>query len=52
VVCPRFPLRRLGINKKEARRLIDPRHASKAATLECALLAVGQRLTIEVENAA
>jgi antitoxin HicB len=44
--------RRLGLNEKEARRLLDPRHASKAATLERALLAVGRRLAIEVEKAA
>jgi len=44
--------RRLGINEEEARRLLDPRHASKAATLERALLAMGRRLAIEVEKAA
>ncbi len=44
--------RRLGAHEKEARRLLDPRHASKAATLERALLAVGRRLAIEVERAA
>ena len=44
--------RRLGLNEKEARRLLDPHHASKAATLERALLAVGRRLAVEVERAA
>lgn len=44
--------RRLGINEKEARRLLDPRHASKAVTLERALLAVGRRLAVAVEKAA
>jgi antitoxin HicB len=44
--------RRLELNEKEARRLLDPRHASKAATLERALLAVGRRLAVEVERAA
>jgi antitoxin HicB len=44
--------RRLGVNEKEARRLLDPRHPSKAATLERALLALGRRLAIEVEKAA
>ena len=51
-VGPTELARRLGINEKEARRLLDPRHASKAATLERALLAVGRRLAIEVEKAA
>ena len=44
--------RRLGINEKDARRLLDPRHASEVATLKRALLAVGRRLAIEVEKAA
>ncbi|QVL49318.1 MAG: type II toxin-antitoxin system HicB family antitoxin [Thiocapsa sp.] len=51
-VGPTELARRLGINEKEARRLVDPRHASKAAMLERALLAVGRRLAIEVEKAA
>jgi len=44
--------RRLGVNEKEARRLLDPRHGSKAAALERALLAVGRRLAVEVRAAA
>lgn len=44
--------RRLGVNEKEARRLLDPRHGSKAAALEWASLAVGRRLAIEVHAAA
>lgn len=44
--------RRLGLHEKEARRLLDPRHATKAATLERALRAVGHRLAIEVEKVA
>jgi antitoxin HicB len=51
-VGPAELARRLGINEKEARRLIDPRHASKAATLEQALRALGRRLAVEVEKAA
>ncbi|WP_213458716.1 type II toxin-antitoxin system HicB family antitoxin [Thiocapsa sp.] len=51
-VGPSELARRLGISEKEARRLVDPRHASKAAMLERALLAVGRRLAIEVEKAA
>jgi antitoxin HicB len=44
--------RRLGVDEKEARRLLDPRHGSKAAALERALLAVGRRLAVEVRAAA
>ncbi|WP_295578793.1 type II toxin-antitoxin system HicB family antitoxin [uncultured Lamprocystis sp.] len=44
--------RRLGIHEKEARRLLDPRHGSKAAALERTLTAVGRRLTVEVRVAA
>jgi antitoxin HicB len=44
--------RRLGVHEKEARRLLDPRHRSKAAALERALIAVGRRLAVEVRAAA
>jgi antitoxin HicB len=44
--------RRLGIHEKAARRLLDPRHRSKAGVLERALAAVGRRLTVEVQTAA
>ncbi|MGE5153321.1 MAG: type II toxin-antitoxin system HicB family antitoxin, partial [Bdellovibrio bacteriovorus] len=44
--------RRLEVDEKEARRLLDPRHGSKAAALERALLAVGRRLALEVQAAA
>ena len=44
--------RRLGVHEKEARRLLDPRHPSKAETLERALLAVGRRLAVDVREAA
>jgi antitoxin HicB len=44
--------RRLGVHEKAARRLLDPRHGSKAAALERALLAVGRRLAVEVQAAA
>ncbi len=42
---------RLAGGHQPGRRLVDPRHASTAATLERALLAVGRRLAIEVEKA-
>jgi antitoxin HicB len=51
-IGPSALARRLGINEKEARRLLDPHHTSKAAALERALLAVGRRLAVEVESAA
>jgi antitoxin HicB len=44
--------RRLGVDEKEARRLLDPRHGSKAAARERALSAVGRRLAVEVQAAA
>ncbi|MFB1487939.1 MULTISPECIES: hypothetical protein [unclassified Thiocapsa] len=44
--------RRPGINAGEARRLVDPRHAGKGATLEPALIAVGRGLANEVATAA
>jgi antitoxin HicB len=43
---------RLGIDEKESRRLLDPRHASKAAILERALKAVARSLAIEIQEAA
>lgn len=43
---------RLGVDEKEARRLLDPRHASRIEALERALAAVGRRLTVEVSEAA
>jgi len=51
-VGPTELARRLGINEKEARRLVDPRYSSTAATLERAFLAMGRRLAIEIEKAA
>jgi antitoxin HicB len=44
--------RRLDVDEKEARRLLDPRHGSKPAALERALLVVGRRLALEVQAAA
>ena len=44
--------RRLGVHEKAARRLLDPRHGSKATALEQALAAVGRRLAVEVQAAA
>lgn len=40
--------RRLDIDEKEARRLLDPRHVSKAGRLEKALAALGKRAELRV----
>lgn len=39
-------VRQLGVDEKEVRRLLDPRHASKLARLEEALLLLGQRVEL------
>jgi antitoxin HicB len=44
--------RRLGKNEKEIRRILDPRHASKLATLTETLRELGQQLVIGVQTAA
>jgi antitoxin HicB len=44
--------RRLGKDEKEVRRILDPKHATKLATLTEALRALGKRLVVAVEKAA
>src|SRR5262245_21010953 len=41
--------RLIGKDEKEARRILDPKHATKLATLTVALRKLGQRLVIAVE---
>ena len=41
--------RALGVDEKEARRILDPRHRTKTGTLEKAVHAVGKRLVLVVE---
>jgi antitoxin HicB len=41
--------RRIGKDEKEARRILDPRHATKLPTLAAALRKLGQQLVIAVE---
>jgi len=41
--------RLIGKDEKEARRILDPTHATKLATLTAALRKLGQRLVIAVE---
>lgn len=40
--------RRLGINEKEARRMLDPYHTTKAERLEQALTALGKQAELRV----
>ena len=40
--------RRMNVNEKEARRVLDPKHPTKVPTLERALVALGRRAEIEV----
>ena len=40
--------RRMQVNEKEARRMLDPKHPTKVPTLERALAALGRRAEIEV----
>jgi antitoxin HicB len=42
--------RRIGKDEKEARRILDPRHATKLPSLAAALRNLGQRLVIGVER--
>jgi antitoxin HicB len=44
--------RRLGKDEKEVRRILDPRHRTKLATLTEALRMLGQQLVIGVQEAA
>ncbi|HEV2561208.1 MAG TPA: type II toxin-antitoxin system HicB family antitoxin [Rhizomicrobium sp.] len=44
--------RRISKNEKEVRRILDPRHATKLATLTEALNALGHRLVVGMEKAA
>ncbi len=44
--------RRIGKDEKEVRRILDPKHPTKLATLTAALRELGQRLVIGVEPVA
>jgi antitoxin HicB len=43
--------RRIGKDEKEARRILDPKHPTKLATLAVALQSLGQRLIVSVAPA-
>jgi antitoxin HicB len=40
--------RRLGLDEKEARRMLDPKHGTKVPALERALHALGKRVELQV----
>ncbi|MBI5443684.1 MAG: type II toxin-antitoxin system HicB family antitoxin [Deltaproteobacteria bacterium] len=40
--------RRLDLNEKEARRILDPHHPTKTPTLERALHALGKKISVQV----
>jgi antitoxin HicB len=42
--------RRMGINEKEVRRMLDPRHGTKLARLGEAIRALGGRLVIGLDQ--
>ena len=44
--------RRLGVDVKEVRRMLDPRHATKIPALARALAALDKQIVIEVHDAA
>jgi antitoxin HicB len=44
--------RRLGVHERVVRRMLDPKHATKAERIQAALVALGQHMTVEVQEAA
>ena len=40
--------RRLGVDEKEARRMLDPKHGTKIPALECALHLLGKRPELRI----
>jgi antitoxin HicB len=44
--------RRLGIHERVVRRMLDPKHASKAEKIQAALAVLGKQMTLEVLDAA
>ena len=43
---------RLGVNEKEVRRMLDPRHGTKLPAMEQALAVLGKQLIVEIGDAA
>jgi len=44
--------RRLGVHERVLRRMLDPRHATKAERIQAALAVLGKQMTVEVRDAA
>jgi antitoxin HicB len=44
--------RKLGLDEKEIRRMLDPRHATRLARIQAALDFLGKRLVVSLDNAA
>lgn len=44
--------RRIGVDEKEVRRMLDPRHSSKTPGMERALLCLGRSVVAEFAKAA
>jgi antitoxin HicB len=44
--------RRLGVDERVIRRMVDPKHASKAGRIQSALAALGKQMTVDVRDAA
>ena len=44
--------RRLGVDERVIRRMLDPAHASKPAGVQAALAALGKLVTVEIRDAA
>ncbi|MFN0166412.1 MAG: type II toxin-antitoxin system HicB family antitoxin [Bryobacteraceae bacterium] len=44
--------RRLGVHERVVRRMLDPKHATRAEKIQAALAALGKQMTLEVRDAA
>jgi antitoxin HicB len=44
--------RRLGVHERVVRRMLDPKHATKAEKIQAALAMLGKQMTVEVRDAA
>ena len=44
--------RRLGVHERVIRRMLNPRHATRAEKIQAALAAMGKQMTVEVRDAA
>jgi antitoxin HicB len=44
--------RKLGLNEKEIRRMLDPRHATRLSRIQMVLDFLGKRLVVSLDNAA